>query len=66
LHVLQLSLHSDSFISPSPIWHGDVADNIIMAIAYIAGTAFSALAGKIGIEVATIANIKSAEAAKKA
>jgi len=50
---------------PSPIWHGDVADNIIMAIAYIAGTAFSALAGKIGIEVATIANIKSAEAAKK-
>lgn len=50
---------------PSPIWHGGVIKNITMAVAYVAGTAFSALAGKIGIEVATIANIKSAEAAKK-
>ncbi|MDR0841737.1 MAG: sodium-translocating pyrophosphatase [Christensenellaceae bacterium] len=49
---------------PSPIWKGSVTPNILMAIAYIAGTVFSAIAGKIGIEVATIANIKSAEAAK--
>lgn len=50
---------------PSPIWNGSIINNIIMAIAYIAGTTFSAIAGKIGIEVATIANTKSAEAAKK-
>ena len=50
---------------PIPVWKGDIAQNIIMAVAYLLGTAFSAVAGKIGIEVATIANIKSAEAAKK-
>ena len=37
----------------------------MMAISYIAGSALSALAGKIGIAVATIANVKSAEAATK-
>jgi len=51
---------------PKPIWSGDgITDNIFMAIAYIFGTALSALAGKIGIQVATIANIKAAEAAQK-
>ncbi len=50
---------------PSPIWKGDVFHNITMCIAYFAGTIFSAIAGKIGIEVATIANVKSAEAAKQ-
>ena len=50
---------------PKPIWTGDVFSNIIMAVAYLFGTAFSALAGKVGIEIATIANIKTAEAAKK-
>ena len=50
---------------PSPIWNGNIGANLIMVIAYFAGTIFSAIAGKIGIEVATIANIKSAEAAKK-
>ena len=49
---------------PSPIWKGNIVNNILMTIAYIMGTAFSAIAGKIGIEVATIANVKSAEAAK--
>lgn len=49
---------------PSPIWKGNISKNITMAIAYLAGTTLSALAGKIGIEVATIANVKSAEAAK--
>lgn len=49
---------------PSPIWNGNVNRNITMAITYIAGTIFSAFAGKIGIHVATIANIKAAEAAK--
>lgn len=50
---------------PHGIWKGEILENITMALAYVAGTVFSALAGKIGIEVATIANIKTAEAAKK-
>ena len=50
---------------PSPIWKGNVMANVSMVVAYIAGTMFSAIAGKIGIEVATIANTKAAEAAKK-
>lgn len=49
---------------PKPIWSGGFIKNITMAISYIAGTVFSAIAGKIGIEVATIANIKASEAAK--
>lgn len=36
-----------------------------MTIAYLAGTFFSAVAGKIGISIATIANIKTAEASTK-
>ena len=49
---------------PKPIWKGGVAVNVYMMLSYIAGTLFSCIAGKIGIEVATIANKKSAEAAK--
>lgn len=50
---------------PSPVWSGELADNIGMAISYIAGTVLSALAGKIGILVATIANSRAAEAAQR-
>jgi K(+)-stimulated pyrophosphate-energized sodium pump len=50
---------------PRPIWLGNAAENIRMAIAYIAGALISALAGKIGIMTATKANVKSAEAAVK-
>ena len=50
---------------PHPIWAGNIADNIWMTISYIFGTILSALAGKIGILVATIANMKAAEAAQK-
>ena len=50
---------------PQPIWKGEIIRNIEMVVAYIFGTAFSAIAGKIGLEVATIANGRSAEAAKK-
>jgi K(+)-stimulated pyrophosphate-energized sodium pump len=50
---------------PSPVWKGNMNENLITAIAYIAGTIFSAIAGKIGIYIATIANTKTAEAAKK-
>jgi K(+)-stimulated pyrophosphate-energized sodium pump len=50
---------------PRPIWQGDPGRNIMMAMAYIAGSVFSALAGKVGIAVATIANMKTATAAVK-
>lgn len=50
---------------PQPIWTGNFLDNLIMAAAYIFGTILSAFAGKIGISVATIANMKAAEAATK-
>lgn len=50
---------------PTPIWKGFYFENIIMAVSYICGTVFSAIAGVIGIRIATIANVKTAEAAQK-
>ncbi len=50
---------------PHPAWKGSITANLHMAAAYLAGTVFSAIAGVIGIRIATIANIKTAEAAKK-
>ena len=50
---------------PEPIWKGKILDNLTIFIAYLFGTGISALAGKIGIQVATIANVKTAEAAQK-
>ncbi|MDD4840761.1 MAG: sodium-translocating pyrophosphatase [Sphaerochaetaceae bacterium] len=48
---------------PTPIWKG-ASDNIIMAVSFLVGTCFSALAGRVGIQVATIANRKAAIAAQ--
>ncbi|MDD4839245.1 MAG: sodium-translocating pyrophosphatase [Clostridia bacterium] len=50
---------------PMPIWKGSPLTNVYMMLSYIAGTVFSCLAGKIGIQIATIANKKAAEAAQK-
>ncbi|MDR2505651.1 MAG: sodium-translocating pyrophosphatase [Oscillospiraceae bacterium] len=50
---------------PKPVWNNGITQNLHMALAYIAGTVFSAVAGVIGMRVATIANVKSAEAATK-
>ena len=52
---------------PHPIWQEEasVKTNLFTALSYVAGSIFSALAGKIGIFVATLANVKSAEAATK-
>lgn len=50
---------------PSPIWKSDIVDNVTMMLAYLAGTVFSGIAGKVGISIATIANKKSAEAATR-
>ena len=50
---------------PSPIWGGNPLPNIEMAVSYLAGTILSAIAGKIGILVATLSNGRTAEAAQK-
>ncbi|MBE7035954.1 MAG: hypothetical protein E7403_01520 [Ruminococcaceae bacterium] len=50
---------------PSPIWSGEVMKNIGMAISYIAGTVLSAIAGKIGILVASLSNGRAAEGTQK-
>ena len=50
---------------PKPIWQGDIMPNVVMAVAYLFGNIFSGIAGKIGIMVATTANVKTAEAAQK-
>lgn len=50
---------------PSPIWNGELADNLSMTVAYLGGTILSAIAGKIGILVATQANSRAAEGAQK-
>ncbi len=50
---------------PHPIWNSSILDNLSMAVSYICGAIFSAVAGKIGIAVATVANVKTAEASKK-
>jgi len=50
---------------PSPIWEGNVLSNLLMAVSYVFGTVFSGIAGYVGISIATIANIKSAEASTK-
>lgn len=50
---------------PSPIWKNEILENVTMMLSYFFGTIFSALAGKIGIMIATIANVKTAEAAQK-
>ncbi len=52
-------------ILPTPVWHGNVLSNFSMALAYIAGTVLSAIAGKIGIIVATLSNARTAESATK-
>lgn len=50
---------------PTPIWNGNVMNNISMAISYLFGTCFSAIAGKVGISIATIANMKAAESSTR-
>ena len=50
---------------PQPIWKSSFVENLVNALAYLSGTLLSALSGKIGIEIATIANGRSAVAAKK-
>ncbi len=50
---------------PKPLWAegADLNQNLTMTLAYIAGAIFSAVAGTIGIMVASLANARAAEAA---
>lgn len=52
---------------PKPFWTagGNLMENLTMAVAYLAGTVISAITGKLGIFVATIANTKTAQASTK-
>ncbi|MBO5403084.1 MAG: sodium-translocating pyrophosphatase [Clostridia bacterium] len=52
---------------PTPIWQAGENwwKNVAMAISYVGGTVLSAIAGKLGLVVASLSNGRSAEAAKK-
>ncbi len=51
---------------PSPIWKTEeIWKNVAMAVAYICGTVLSAIAGKLGLVVASLSNGRAAEAAVK-
>ena len=50
---------------PAPIWKGAAKENIFMVVAFVLGAGVSAMAGWIGISIATIANVKAATAAQK-
>ena len=50
---------------PRPFWSegANFLDNVKMVIAYVAGTVMSAITGKLGVYVATLANTRAARAA---
>ncbi len=49
---------------PGPVWQQpNITKNLNMTLCYIAGAVFSAIAGKIGLYVASLANARTAEAA---
>jgi K(+)-stimulated pyrophosphate-energized sodium pump len=51
---------------PTPIWAtSNIMDNIILATGYIFGSICSAIAGWIGMDVATDANLRAASAARR-
>ena len=50
---------------PEPVWHGDPMKNVQMAIIYLFGTVLSALAGYVGISIATLSNVRAATAAQE-
>ncbi len=52
---------------PTPLWSAkaNIVNNILMAVSYVAGAVLSAIAGKIGIMVATLSNARCAESAQK-
>jgi K(+)-stimulated pyrophosphate-energized sodium pump len=49
---------------PAPIWTGEPLKNLSLTLAYVFGSSCSALAGYLGLNIATKANAKVAQAAK--
>jgi K(+)-stimulated pyrophosphate-energized sodium pump len=50
---------------PTPIWTGTPLNNVSLALAYLFGSSFSALAGFLGLNIATKANAKVANGAQQ-
>ena len=50
---------------PTPIWTGTPLNNVALMLAYVFGSSFSALAGFLGLTIATKANAKVANGAKE-
>ena len=50
---------------PTPIWTGNVVKNVTVTLSYVFGSSFSALAGYLGLNIATKANAKVANGAKQ-
>ncbi len=50
---------------PKPIWMSDPLKNVAIMLAYLFGSSFSALAGYLGLTIATKANAKVANGAKQ-
>ena len=50
---------------PEPIWTGNPLSNVALTLAYIFGSVFSALAGFLGLTIATKANAKVANGAQQ-
>ena len=50
---------------PTPIWTGTPLNNVALMLAYIFGSSFSALAGYLGLNIATKANAKVANGAQQ-
>jgi K(+)-stimulated pyrophosphate-energized sodium pump len=50
---------------PAPIWSGSPLNNVSLALAYLFGSTFSALAGFLGLTIATKANAKVANGAQQ-
>ncbi len=67
LAIFSLAIAAIIFlVLPTPVWSSaNIGKNVAMAIAYIIGTVLSAIAGKIGILVASLSNARCAEAAQK-
>jgi K(+)-stimulated pyrophosphate-energized sodium pump len=50
---------------PTPIWAGNPLSNVSLTLAYVFGSSFSALAGFLGLTIATKANAKVANGAQQ-
>ncbi len=49
-----------------PIWQtSSITGNILMGVCYVFGAVFSGMAGLVGMQVATVANVKTASAAQR-